>query len=202
MEYHLLCDKKEYMDAVAYNLYTYYPRVYQRLGNIHSVEDMKKFLERYCSNKLPFGIIATDPKAKKFVGFISVENNGAYPKMKELWLTNLYVAKEYRKQGIGSSLVRRMNILLANQVYQEKVYLWSDDVSLRNFYKKLDFVLQKTIQYEGFEMDIYKAEIYPTISLLQPVHLYGLIVIIMLFVFFKAALKFFYRLLFDWRMTK
>lgn len=202
MEYHLLCDKKEYMDVLAYNLYTYYPKVYQRLGNIHSVDDMKRFLERYCSRNIPFGLIAIDPKTKNFVGFISVENNGAYPKMKELWITNLFVVKEHRKNGIGTSLIRRMNILLANQIYQEKVYLWSDDISLRQFYKKIDFVIQKTINYEGFDMDIYKADIYPTISLFQPIHFYGLIVIIMLFIFFKAAVRFFYRLLFDWNLSK
>jgi GNAT superfamily N-acetyltransferase len=152
---------------------------------------------------MPFGIVAIDPETKRFVGFISAVFNKSFPNSKSPWITNLYVAREYRKKKVASTLIEMTKRVLANILQFQDVFLWSDDQSLTKFYINQGFNYYKSIEYEGFDMNIFKTDIYPTnVSLIQPVHFTGLIVIIMIIIFFKAGIRFIYRLLFDWSIKK
>lgn len=202
-EYHFLHHKKQYVNDVADSLYNYYPKAFQQLANINSKEEARVFIEEYYTKyQLPFGIVAIDPQNTKFVGFVGACLNSAYPKNKSPWITNLYVVKEYRKRGVAKKMISTAKRVLAEDLKFEEVYLWTDDRSLRTFYIKQGFIYEKSAVYEGFNMDIYKSDIYPNVSIIQPVHFTGLIVIIMLIIFFKATIRFFYRLVFDWSVKK
>ena len=206
MECYFLAQRKELCGEVAKHLFNNRPDAYQKIAKVNSAKDLEKLLqERYIvPGKYPIGFVMIDTdNDDRFVAFAAVSLNGKFPEIKDPWLTDVYVVPEYRGLGAGERLIRCVMDFMANKQKCTKMYLWTDIPKLKGYYKDLGFdVIMRRKECEGFKFDIMAADLYETEeSLIKPVHVTGLIVIIMLIILFKGVLRFIYRTLFNWRMT-
>jgi predicted N-acetyltransferase YhbS len=67
------------------------------------------------------------------------------------WLADVYVAVEYRRQGIGSALVQRI-IVEARALCVETLYLYTSDQ--QRFYARLGWSLREHLYHVDTEVDV------------------------------------------------
>lgn len=206
MDYTVLSLRPDLVTEVTKLLYEHNPKIYKTMLDINSKEELKAHFQKYymdIKKHLPFALIMLDPDLdNKFVGIACAEYNESIANANGIWITNVYVIPEYRGTGVGNLMLEAVKSILVNNYKIKEVYLWTDGPKLTNFYKDLGFnIIIPQKKYEDFNLNIMKAELTPREpSLIQPVHVTGLIVIILIIILFKSILRFFYNLFFNWKM--
>ena len=74
------------------------------------------------------------------------------------WLADVYVAIEYRRQGIGSALVQRI-IAEALALGVETLYLYTADQ--QRFYERLGWSLREHLYHVDSEVDVMALSLQP-----------------------------------------
>lgn len=206
MEYTVLSLKPELLDEISTLLYNQNAHLYKGLINIGSRDELKEYISKYYmdGNKVyPFAVVMIDPDLNdKFIGIAFIVYNNTLANATGIWINDVYIIPEYRGIGLGAALIETVKHTLANKLNVKEVYLWVDSPNLTRFYKDLGFeIIIPQKKYEQFTFNVMKAELTPVEpSLIQPVHVTGLIVIILIIILFKTILRFFYNLLFNWKM--
>ncbi len=118
-----------------------------------SLEEAEELVSPCLSDneKLPFGLIALVNETP--IGLLfAVERSDDVSVKYGPWLVALYVKEEFRKQGIGSALVKRACDELKKRKYKT-VYI--DTVSAQNFYKKLGWAFVEEVKWRDEKTSIF-----------------------------------------------
>ena len=100
-------------------------------------------------------ICTSDTGEKDLAGFVSlvqIPENAGFENSN--WVITLYVKPQYRKNGIGTHLVRRC--IQENQRWRQKsLYLWTENKALTNFYTKRGWRIIDNDQLSGEDVMVY-----------------------------------------------
>jgi GNAT superfamily N-acetyltransferase len=69
----------------------------------------------------------------------------------KVWLTNMYVLPDYRKQGLAKILLKRAEDY-ARSLQLKQIFLYSMDAE--NYYKKLGWLTLKTVKVQGQKLKV------------------------------------------------
>jgi GNAT superfamily N-acetyltransferase len=193
-----LSNKKELCKQIADLTFKEWAEFYIKLSGIKTPEEWKETLDKlYVNNdQFPSGYVATD--GDKLVGFVAAELNKAFKdeERPRLWLTNLYVVDEYRKKGVAKQMVESFSKVMREKYNVPAVYLWTHDPKLNDFYQKLGFIAMDTKTIEGYNFTIYKRELIPPPPpLIEPVHVLGLFVLIIIILLIRRGFHFIFWVL-------
>src|SRR5271169_3564372 len=114
--------------------------------------------ERINKEKLPLTLVAFD--AGKPVGTVSLTTFDMETK-KDVphWLTSLYVAKQWRRKMIGTSLVKTAE-KKATDLEICKLCLFTTDMILpESFYSKLGWIVKETTMYHSQPVTIMEKDL-------------------------------------------
>lgn len=147
-----LADHPHYVSIIA-------PWLHLQWGWQHgekTVEDritrMKKWLHR---GKIPFMLVAHSD-GKPMGTTCVVENDMDSRQDLTPWIATVYVAKEYRKSGVGSTLVKR-GMQEAKKIGVKRLYLITPDQE--NFYKQIGWSTIEKAQDLGREVFLMSADL-------------------------------------------
>lgn len=183
--------------SMSYDMFYEYPFLYAKMMKIHSPEE----LEIYFKNTFPKGkyipsayvALVNKNGEDVFAGFIALQYNGMFRNdeyiKKVPWLTNIYVEKQYRNRGIAKLLISHaLRVLKDNN--EIDAFLWTHEPKLVLYYATCGFSPFKEVTLAGKKFIMMKTYVNTPPSLFEPVHFVGMIVIIILFMFFKMIYKF------------
>jgi len=136
--------------------------IYNEWSYLYPGATLKDFegllLERINKNILPLTLVAME--AGEPVGTASLKAFDMETR-RDLtpWLTSLYVAKPWRKRGIGSNLVRAIE-KKAGELETRKLFLFSTDAALVDlFYTKLGWAVREETLYHSFHVTIMEKDL-------------------------------------------
>jgi GNAT superfamily N-acetyltransferase len=193
-----LYDALEHVQEIATCLYAEWPDMYQKLMNLNSAEELETVLrKRYAVPRmLPSGYVIMDDEDKEFIGFGSLQNNTYFKNHEFLnfrdfvWLTQMFIKPEYRKQGIGSTFLDNICVVAATQFDKKNMVLWTNKLSILPFYEKNKFELVESAKLEGFDFEVLHRHTVAKEPILQPAHFIGLAVIILIIYALKIVISF------------
>lgn len=135
-----LADQPRHIKTIAKWLYTEWG--YVRQGNTveATVERLNTHLNR---TNMPITIVATEGEA--LVGTACIRRSDLETR-KNLtpWLSSVYVAEEYRKQGVGSELVSAIE-KIAYDLGVRRLYLFTPN--RQSFYRRLGWISLEEVEY-------------------------------------------------------
>jgi GNAT superfamily N-acetyltransferase len=103
-----------------------------------SLKEIEALSYQELNQDIPVTYIALDNDIP--VGFCTLEINGGIPRRLESpWLGDLVVDLKYQKQGVGKMLIEVI-ITKAKELGFDKLYLFTFDPSIVNYYAKLGWI--------------------------------------------------------------
>jgi GNAT superfamily N-acetyltransferase len=194
--------KPELCEQIANVTFKEWAEFFIKLSGIKSPEQWKEGLEKKYVHKdiLPSGYVVID-EHDNFIGFVCINVNEAFKQdpeqaqvkgqgqgLPKIWLSCLYVMPEHRKKGVAKKMVDSLSRLLIKKYRVPAIYLWIDSPLMHNFYQKLGFIAMDTKVIEGYNFTIYKKELIPPPPpLIEPVHIIGLFVLIVIILLIRRG---------------
>ena len=116
---------------------------------------VKRMEERLNVDRLPLGLVAV--RGGEAMGMVSLKVHDMDGR-EELtpWMAGLYVAEEYRKQGIGTLLIEA-SLKEAQRLGIGHIYLWT--AGLDEYYAQRGWGLVEQVVYKGQEVTIMEREL-------------------------------------------
>lgn len=193
-----LGNKPELCQQVANVTFKEWAQFYIKLSGIKSPEQWMEILQSsYVTNDLfPSGYVVTD--GDKLVGFVAAELNTAFKddEKPRLWLSNLYVIEEYRNKGVAKKMVESLSNIVRDKYNIPAIYLWTNEPKMHDIYQKFGFIAMDTKLIEGYTFTIFKKELIPPPPpLIEPVHVLGLIVLIVMILLIRRGFNFIFWVL-------
>ena len=155
MDIQYLGDRKEIIPVLAAWIYDEWSYLYPEMTLQYAVS---LFQERVNKEKLPLTLVAFE--AGKPVGTVSLTTfDMEMRKDAPHWLTSLYVAKQWRRRMIGSSLVKTVEKKAADLGIR-KLFLFTTDLTLPDlFYLKLYWTVKEKTTYHSHPVIIMEKDL-------------------------------------------
>ena len=148
-----LADYPHYLDALASWSFTEWGHYFPNETLMDVVHDYQNYLAK---DQIPFAIVAH--KDHQAIGTACIFNNDSLPGFDHLtpWLGAVYVIEEYRRQGIGQTLVGRI-VDEAKRLGNSKIYLWTG--SEARWYQKQGWGLIAATMFFNQHIDVMELDI-------------------------------------------
>lgn len=149
------------LPQIAQGLWQEFEVAYISYFNFRSWEDVAHYLDSmHVTAPEPLPCIVVHNGQGTLVGFCNLVTDDLGDPWNEtithpLWLANLYVAPDFRSQGVGDIMVTYMR---KNYVpfMETPVHLWTYTISMRDWYRRRHgFVHVQTIQHYAQHPEIY-----------------------------------------------
>lgn len=153
MKIEYLADHKEVIPTLAQ--WSFEEWAYLHPGR--TIEDVERLIaERANKTKIPIALVAFENK--ELLGTICIKMHDMETRLDLTpWLAGLYVAKPWRRRGVGSALVKAIEIK-ALEFAIEKLYLYTPESE--NFYSRLGWRVKEKIGYHSYPVTIMEKEIF------------------------------------------
>ncbi len=150
-----LADHLEAVSILAAWIYDEWSYLYPEM----TLRDVVTFLrERVNKEKLPLTLVALD--SGEPIGTVSLRTFDMETRSElSHWLTSLYVAKPWRRKGVGSSLVKAAE-KKATELGICRLFLFTTDLTLPGlFYSKLGWMTKEKTTYHGCPVTIMERDL-------------------------------------------
>lgn len=148
-----LADFPQYLDGIA-------AWSFEEWGHYFPDETLLDFIRDYQSylakDRIPLAVVAHT--GREAAGAACLFSNDSLPGFDHLtpWLAAVYVAREFRRQGIGQALVERI-VSEAKRLGTAKLYLWT--ASEAPWYQKQGWRTIATTMFLGHLIDVMELDI-------------------------------------------
>lgn len=178
----------DYLDEISVRMFKEFKDDSMAILSVNSAADLKSYYEENFSHDwhLPSGyVVVNGNEGNELVGFIAIQFNSYFNKhpyrRKIPWITNVYVVPKYRKKGVGKSMVQSMFDIIKKRYKHNEVYVWVNRTDSREFFRKIGFYAFDQAKVGDKTYTMMKYWITPPKKLIQPVHIIGLFVLIVIF---------------------
>lgn len=152
MDIAYLADHKDVIPTLAHWFY----EEWAYLHPDRTFEDVKRLIaERTNKTKIPVALVAFD--GNELLGTVCLKTHDmeTRPDLTP-WLAGLYVAKPWRRKGVGAALVKAIE-KKANELAVEKLYLYTPESE--GFYSRWGWQVKEKTEYHGCPVTIMEKEI-------------------------------------------
>lgn len=194
MKFTHLASRPDLCNQIAQLTYKEWPDMYKKF-NIKNVTEWTNLLKKnYCNKEyFPAGYIITDDDGN-LIAFAALDLNGAFKDpigQERIWLSNLYVLKNFRNKGVATSIVDKLSTILKEKYNRNYLYLWLHNPDMHYFYSNIGFNIIELKTIEGYDFTIYKKDTTPKEpSIIQLHHVLGFIIIIIIIFFIRKLFSF------------
>ncbi len=147
MEIAYLADHKEVIPTLAQWFY----EEWAYLHPDRTLEDVERLIsERTNKNKIPVALVAFN--GKELLGTVCLKTHDMETRLDLTpWLAGLYVAKPWRRKGIGTALVKAIE-KKANELTVKNLYLYTPESE--GFYSRLGWRVKERVEYHACPVTI------------------------------------------------